>query len=56
MESRLGLAEGEAEGVGWLGSLGQVDTNLHLEWMSNEVLLLSTGSYVQSLVMKHDDR
>ena len=29
---------------------------LHVEWMSNEVLLLSKGNYVQSLVMKHDDR
>ena len=26
---------------------------LHLEWISNEVLLYSTGSYIQSLVMEH---
>ena len=27
---------------------------LHLEWRSNEVLLYSTGNYIQSLVMEHD--
>ena len=26
----------------------------HLEWISNEVLLYSTGNYIQSLVMEHD--
>ena len=25
---------------------------LHLEWMSNEVLLYSTGKYIQSLVIE----
>ena len=29
---------------------------LHLEWISNEVLLHSTGNYIQSLVMEHDRR
>ena len=29
---------------------------LHLEWISNEVLLLSTGNYIQSLEMEHDGR
>ena len=29
---------------------------LHLEWKSNEVLLYSTGNYIQSLVMEHDGR
>ena len=29
---------------------------LPLEWISNEVLLCSTGNYVQSLVMEHDER
>ena len=27
---------------------------LDLEWISNEILLYSTGSYIQSLVMKRD--
>ena len=27
---------------------------LHLEWRSNEVLLCSTGNYIQSLVIEHD--
>ena len=27
---------------------------LHLECMSNEILLYSTGNYIQSLLMKHD--
>ena len=29
---------------------------LNLEWMDSEVLLYSTGKYVQSLVMGHDER
>ena len=27
---------------------------LHLEWISNEILLYSTGKYIQSLVMEYD--
>ena len=26
----------------------------YLEWINNEVLLYSTGNYIQSLVMEHD--
>ena len=29
---------------------------LHLEWMSNKVLLYSIENYIQSLVMEHDGR
>jgi len=29
---------------------------LHLEWRSNEVLLYSTGNYIQSLGIDHDGR
>ena len=29
---------------------------LHLEWISNEVLLYSTENYIQSLVIQHDGR
>ena len=27
---------------------------LLLEWINNDILLYSTGNYIQSLVMKHD--
>ena len=36
MQNRLVIAEGDREGMGWAGSLGLVDENLHLEWMGNE--------------------
>ena len=29
---------------------------LHLEWIGNEVLLYSTGNYIQSLGIEHDGR
>ena len=29
---------------------------LHLEWISNEVLLYSTGNYIQSLWTDHDGK
>ena len=32
-------------GVGWTGL---VDTNLHLEWINDRVLLYTTGDYIQS--------
>ena len=49
--------QGEGERVGWIGSLGFVDVNsLDLEWISNEVLLYSTGNCIQWLVMEYDGR
>ena len=54
MDSRLVVAKGEVEGGGWTGSLRLIDANLHLEWI-NKVLLYSTGNYVLSLVMEHDE-
>ena len=54
IEERLVVFKGE--GVGWTGSLGLVDANLHLEWTSNAVLLYSTGNYIQSFVTDHDRR
>ena len=48
------VAKGEVEGGGWTGSLRLIDANLHLEWI-NKVLLYSTGNYVLSLVMEHDE-
>ena len=29
---------------------------LHLDWISNEVLLYSTGNYIHSLGIEHDGR
>jgi len=29
---------------------------LHLEWISNEILLYSTGNYIKSFVMEHDGK
>ena len=55
MENRPVVAKAEREGVGWTGGSGLVDVN-YLEWISNEVLLYSTGSCIQSLVIEHDRR
>ena len=42
--------------MGWTGRLGLVDENLHLEWIGNEVLLYSTGNYIQSLGIECDGK
>ena len=47
------VAKGDGEEVGWTGSRFKL---LHLERISNEVLLYSTGNYIQSLVIEHDGR
>ena len=45
-ENRLVVAKGEGEGVGWIGVLGVNRCRLlPLEWISNEILLCSTGNY-----------
>ena len=44
------------KGKGCTGSLGLVDSNLHFEWISNEVLMYSTRNYIQSLVIEYDGR
>ena len=54
MDSRLVVTKREGEGVGQTGSSGLIDA--HLKWIDNQVLLYSTGNYVQSLVMEHDER
>ena len=47
VENRLVVAKGEGEGVGWTGSLRLTDAKLlHFEWISNEILLYSTGNYI----------
>ena len=36
----------EGEGVGWTGNMGLSSLKLlHLEWISNEIVLYSTGNY-----------
>ena len=49
------VAKGEGEGNGMKGEfrVGRCKL-LHLEWIGNEVLLYSTGNYIQSLGMEHD--
>ena len=54
LENRLLVAKGDGEGLGWTGSLGLVGANL--AWISKEVMLHSTGNYIQSLVMEHEGR
>ena len=49
--------QGGGGGSGITGSLGLRDANylLHLEWINTEILVYSTGNYIQSLVMEHDE-
>ena len=48
LENKLVVAKGEGERVRWAGNLGLIDADylLPLEWISNEILLYSTGNYV----------
>ena len=57
MKRRLVRATGERGGRRMDGEFG-VDRCklLHLEWISNGVLLYSTGNYIQSLELEHDER
>ena len=57
IENRFVVAKRERGGSGmdgefWVGKW----TLLHLEWISNEVLLYSTGNYIQSLGIEHGER
>ena len=54
MEDRLYLPGGRgSEWVDWESGISKYKL-LHLEWLSNEILLCSTGYYIQSLLMEHD--
>ena len=56
MENRPVVAKRGGEGVGWTGSLRLTDAKLlPLELISNEILLYSTGNYLESLVMERDN-
>ena len=46
---------GRESGVDWEFGVNKCKL-LHLEWISNEVLLYSTGNYIQSLVIEHGER
>ena len=49
--------QGVGEGSGMDGEFGVGRCKLfHLEWISNEVLLHSTGIYIQSLGIDYDGR
>ena len=54
-ENRLGVAKGEVGAIGMDGEFGVRRCKLlHLEWISNEVLLYSVGNYFKSLRIEHD--
>ena len=56
LENRLVVAKGEREGeeVGWESGVNRCKL-LHLEWISNEILLYSPENYIQSLMMERDN-
>ena len=57
MENRLVVAgAGERGGSRMDLEFGVAKCKLYLEWISNELLLYSTGSYVQSLGIEHNGR
>ena len=57
MENRLVVANGEGErsGMDWGFGFSRCKV-LHLEWISNEVLLYSSGNHIQSLGIDSDGR
>ena len=46
---------GGGSGMDWEFGVGRCKL-LHLEWISNEILLYSTGKNIQSLGIEHDGR
>ena len=56
-ENRLVVSKEEGGGSGMDGEFGVSRCKLQcLGWISNEVLLYSTGNYIQSLEKEHDGR
>ena len=55
MEKRLVVTKGQGEGSerDWEFGVGRYK-QLHLEWISNEILLYSTGNYSHSFRIEHD--
>ena len=57
MQNRLVVAKGEQGGSEMDREFGVRRCKLlHLEWVSSEVLLYSTGNSIQSLEIEHDGR
>ena len=52
--SRLTIFKG-GNGMDWESGVSRCKL-VHLEWISNKVLLYNTGSYIQSLEIDHDGR
>ena len=56
IENGLVVAEGERGESGMDEEFGVGRCKLlHLEWLSREVLLYSTGNYIHSLGIQHDE-
>ena len=49
------VCQAGGSGMDWESGVSRCKL-LHLEWVSNEVLLYSTGKYIQSCVTEHDRR
>ena len=49
------VAKGMGSGMDWLFGVC-ICKLLHLEWVSNEVLLYGTENYIQCLGLEHDGR
>ena len=57
IENRFVVAKGKVGGSGMDWEFGVSRCKLlHLEWISDEVLLCSTGKFIQSLGIDHDGR
>ena len=57
MKNKVVVAKWEREGSEMDREFGVSRCKLlPLEWISNEVLLYSTGKYIQSLMTEHDGR
>ena len=55
MENRLVVAKSQGQsGRAWEFGVNRC-RQLPLEWISNKILLCSTGNYVWSLVMEHNN-
>ena len=56
LENRLVVAKGGwgGNGMDWEFGINRCRP-LPLEWISNEILLCSTGNYIYSLMMEHDN-
>ena len=52
---KMTITEGGGSGMDWESGVSRCKL-LHLEWISNEVLLYSTGNSIQSLGIEHDGR